>query len=374
MSKWSFYRGDSEVFGEANESSEVVSPCGYIVHIPPPESGPSLPAIATDIASVTLPTVRVAPDVTQKMVTWYEVLVRSTTHQWSVLKRFSEFFDLYKAMEKVTLAQVAKQQLEQSLISPPSRLFSMSGRQQQLEKFVQSLLQTLKDLSVRCLCADNSEPGREREQEQEGSAWRLTTSAVTRVAFSAFIRFLTTTSYDASLEGAVAEGCGATAQLIDKVVADCITINERTYVPPAKIMHVPNQVFTIMLQLPGACMSTVFVNSAEDSREVVVGGSWNDRITGPGSVYGETPDTLQGGTSLPSSAGTVEVNGSHVAVDVSFSAKVLVDTFPVGDFQMEFEVPPPFAVDEWRSQYAGGILFLTWQYGCPGRCSSVENV
>ncbi|RNF26983.1 uncharacterized protein Tco025E_00788 [Trypanosoma conorhini] len=367
MSKWSSLREGSDGFDDVNEGSGMLSSCGYIVHIPPPMSGPSLPASATDIAAVTLPSVRVAPDVTQRAVTWYEVLVRSTTHQWSVMKRFSEFFDLYRAMEKMSLVQLAKRQLERTFSSPPSRLFPTHRRQQQLEEFVQSLLQTLKDLSVRYLCAAGPEP--------EGSASRPPTSAVTRAAFATFVRFLTTTSYDASLDGALAEaGGGVTAPVVDKAAAaDCLITDERTHLPPAKIMHAPKQLFIIMLQLPGACMSTVFVKSSDDSREIVVGGSWNADITGPDSVYVETPESPQGDVSPPSSDGAVEGGETPRAAGAPSSTKVLVDTFPMGEFQMEFEVPPPFAVDEWRSQYKGGILFLSWHYFSPTVAPSTES-
>ncbi|KAF8279156.1 hypothetical protein TcYC6_0018240 [Trypanosoma cruzi] len=125
MSKWASVPGENDEFGERNEGSGTLFSCSYVVHIPPPVSGPSLPANAIDIVSITLPHVRLAPDVTQKMVTWYEVLVRSATHQWSVLKRFSEFVELYKAMEKANLLQLARQQLERALAAPPSRFFSI---------------------------------------------------------------------------------------------------------------------------------------------------------------------------------------------------------------------------------------------------------
>ncbi|EKF27468.1 hypothetical protein MOQ_008809 [Trypanosoma cruzi marinkellei] len=352
MSKWASVPGENDEFGERNEGSGTLFSCSYVVHIPPPVSGPSLPATAIDIVSITLPHVRLAPDVTQKMVTWYEVLVRSATHQWSVLKRFSEFVELYKAMEKANLLQLARQQLERTIATPPSRFFPSQRRQQQLEEFVQSLLQTMKDLLVLFLCSGSP------ETEVVGDFSRQTASLVTGSAFSIFIRFLTTTSYNALIVSALAER-DATAHMTGGASTDCLMMDERTHVPPAKIIHLPKKRFTIMLQLPGVDISTVFVDCAEDSREIVVRGAWNNHIDGPDSFLSGTMDNLQS-LSVTSTGGLAE---TFLSTDLSTTAdlsKVLIDTFPVGDFQMEFEVPPPFAVCEWESRYVGGILFLTW--------------
>ncbi|EAN88442.1 hypothetical protein TcYC6_0027150 [Trypanosoma cruzi] len=353
MSKWASVPGENDEFGERNEGSGTLFSCSYVVHIPPPVSGPSLPANAIDIVSITLPHVRLAPDVTQKMVTWYEVLVRSATHQWSVLKRFSEFVELYKAMEKANLLQLARQQLERALAAPPSRFFPSQRRQQRLEEFVQSLLQTMKDLLVSLLCSGSP------ETEVVGDFSRQTASLVTGSAFSIFIRFLTTTSYNALLVSALA-GRDSTAHMTSGATTDCLMMDERTHVPPAKIIHLPKQRFTIMLQLPGVSISAVFVECSEDSREIVVKGAWNNHINGPDSVLSGKIDTLRN-LSVTSSGGLAETVLSTDLCAMADTTKVLVDTFPVGDFQMEFEVPPPFAVREWESQYAGGVLFLTWR-------------
>ncbi|KEG14833.1 hypothetical protein DQ04_00291190 [Trypanosoma grayi] len=347
MSKWSSLRKDGDMFGEESDTGGAQAPCGYIFDVPLPVAGSSLPMSAVDIVTIKIPHSMTALDTARNRVTWYQVLVRTTSHRWSVLKRFSEFFELDVAMRKVGLVRLAKLQLQKSFSSPPSRLSLTQWRQKKLEKFMQSLLQVLKEFSVIVVGGGNG------EALSGTNELRQRTLEVTRAAFACFLRFLTTTSHDAAQDGNADEN--DTALYAPKeTTLQALSVGERGYVPPAKIVHVPRRHFAIMLQLPGATMSTVFVDSvatAERPREIVVGGCWNGNITGLPSVLTDPQDAGLSSTDS-ASAGGLEPTGAF---------KVLVDTFPSGDFQMRFEVPPPFAIDEWQSDYAAGVLFLTWR-------------
>ncbi|ORC86242.1 uncharacterized protein TM35_000291240 [Trypanosoma theileri] len=364
MSSWSLLKENYDFFGGNSEDggSVITSggggdvPCGYVVRIPPPMSGPGRPSNAVEIASITLTHVSMSPDTTRKMVTWYEVLVSTPTHQWSVLKRFSEFLDLHRMIEKVGLLQLSRRQLQRNIISPPSRLSLSQWRRQQLERFVQSLLQTLKDLSIAVVTglSDKTE------------SLQSTTLGVVRAGFSSFIQFLVTTSYDESLEITTVKK-KTDPSIPYEQSPRCLTMDDTGHVPPAKILHIPKRLFTIMLQLPGASLSTVYVDSAfnsssmqttsfETPREIIVGGCWNSQITSVSSVLADVPDA-----GLSSGGSVCDGESARELGEAEGLSQILFDTFPVGEFQMKFEVPSDFAIDEWQSDYAAGVLFLTWR-------------
>ncbi|KAH9597960.1 Phox homologous domain [Trypanosoma melophagium] len=363
MSNWSLLKENYGLFGLSPEDGGSIggeggggtASCGYVVHIPPPMSGPGRPSSAVEIASISLAHVSIAPDTTHKMVTWYEVLVSTSTHKWCVLKRFSEFVDLYRMIEKVGLLQLAQRQLQRIIISPPSRLSLRQSRRRKLENFLHSLLQTLKDLSVAVVAGVHDKT----------ESFQSTTLSVVRAAFSNFVQFLTTTSYDVSLDITSVEKVTEFSVPQEKSPR-CLTMDDYGHVPPAKIVHIPERLFTIMLQLPGASLSTVYVDSAinstlhstsaETPQEIVVGGSWNNNITALSSVLAEVWDTC-----LSSGGSGCDLESNRDFGEVESSLHVLFDTFPTGEFQMKFEVPSAFAIDEWQSDYAGGVLFLTWR-------------
>lgn len=350
MSKWPSPREEGDVFGDDTQRGGAVGSCGYVVHIPPPVSGPSLPSSPLDVACVSVPDTKWSPDTTRRAVLWYQVLVCTTGYQWGVLKRFSEFVELAGAIEKTGLGRLARR-LGRKLEKLPSR-FSLRHRRAQVQKFLDSLLQTLKDLSV-LVATTGSEASTGRGGGEELSA--RTRALVTRAAFASFLRFLTTSSHDAMVESGDSEASVASHQLV---------MDESGRVPPAKIIHVPKQLFTIMLHLPGVSMSDVFVDSAvsaDDLREVIVSGSWNSDITGPASALKDAIDSTRSDAFTDSN--TTDVCSACDSSEFLDSFTVLMDTFPTGDFQMNFEVPPPFAVEEWKSEYVAGVLFLTWRHG-----------
>lgn len=91
-----------------NTSITGVSPSrveSYVVTGAPPPSGQGAPRTPNEFLNVAVGTTRKNADATGKEVVWYDITVRTTTHQWLVSKRFSDFAQVHDTLRKLRLNQ-----------------------------------------------------------------------------------------------------------------------------------------------------------------------------------------------------------------------------------------------------------------------------
>jgi hypothetical protein len=88
-------------------------PDSYVVTGAPPPCGQGAPRTPNEFLNISVGTTRKNLDATGKDVIWYDITVRTTTHQWLVSKRFSDFVQVHESLRKLQLNQYMEEVQEQ---------------------------------------------------------------------------------------------------------------------------------------------------------------------------------------------------------------------------------------------------------------------
>ena len=110
------------------------------------------------------------------------------------------------------------------------------------------------------------------------------------------------------------------------------------------------------MHVPGMPMKHLYViPNAAQPRNVVVGGRWDTAMCLPESVLQAVQSVTGGG-----GAGDGNDDAEDTDSDAAIRSDVLYDTFPLGQFEVTFEVPMPFDPLCWFTHYSDGVLAVIW--------------
>ena len=328
----------------------------------------------SDIHMVKIPRFRRMSDASGRAdVVFYEVLVVSATHRWTVLKRFSDFVDFHGvASGRLKLGSggfVALPELPSRFTIGAQSDASVEKRRSQLEEYLHAWLARLTavEASVRALIAAPTPDGEKAEKKL--------VAALSHVV--SFLRHSSVTSGtvapgEVPVPRHAAWGSGATpgvppAPLVHDASADADDAESAAGSaagvgdsPKARILLRPGEVFLVMLYVPGIPMRDVYVvPNDEQPRYYIVGGRWNTLTASKstGQVIAQVLDRLQGGAGASPSPKKKKALPPEQRLA---KAEVLFDTLPLGEFEVTFEVPEPFDQERWFTDYNNGVLSVIW--------------
>lgn len=407
---------------DAFDESPVVAfpvPDTYVLNVAPPLCGQGAPKTPNEFLNISVSCARKNPDATGKEVVWYDMMVRTTTHQWTVSKRFSDLIQFHQNLKKLKLERYKSEafgssvaQSADAVTRPNSNLsenlvgckpfdwppafpskFHLRGnhdpvlieeRRLQLDSFWKYVLKYLQLLTLAAIGV----------KKAYGPALRS--------AFSLVVDFLRSSSQSESTAPPLwakddpyspgtddpdspqrtrTPNCPASPLSCSKSIFGG-TPEGKGENPPCKIILDPGQRFTVVLFLPGVLLSDIYVDAtSERDRSVVIGGRWNPQISGveglreqgvfTHSSSNANNTTARDDTSLrpaseessrsPGRSGQASEGSERPQRTTRKLEKcVLMDTLPRGSFEMTFDVPSPFERAHWYSEYDGGVLLIMW--------------
>ena len=378
----------------------------YLVNGPPPLDGRGAPTSASCIVSVNVPTSERQQDIAGKPVVWYQVHVRTASHIWHVVKRYSDCKSLHDALSKIGV-NVDNFPGKQFLATQDDAF--INKRRSGLDSYFRSLLYALKQMEEKkdhqpllmkaaagfnifmdfCRVSSRSNSnvvgggaapadaqaktkallpptGGSHTSPAFGAASGPKPSSHShRSAGSGSIPMDSRRKQDESPAGSIAAGRRQDSHHHHHVPRGPMAMSDQ---PHSRVLLIPKVRFVVILYLPGVSMSDVYVGpNIRDETSVVVGGEWANpdllfaRIAGPTSSL-PTPGTAKGRDSSGS-------NGSAGNRSGKLKENVLLDTVPQGEFEMVFDIPPQFDRENWKSDFAEGVLYLVWDAKPPQQTS-----
>lgn len=361
----------------------------YVINGPPPLTGPGAPTDPTAIMSVNVPYSEKQNDVSGKEVVWYHLHVRTQTHQWFVLKRYSDANTFHDSLKGVGL------QLDNF---PSKQLFAkqddafIAKRREGLDMFFRGFLFTLKKML-------------EKSLDENGVLFNPQLQLKAMAAFGLFMDFCRVSSRSnagavtgrtqtllkprepnqganapSTLKGGDGTSLpkpgsksGSKIDLTDSPGTPSIPpqpLPGHRYIPQTRVLLQPKVRFCVMMYLPGVTMADVYVGpNARDETSVVVGGKWGAperlfaAVTSP-VAKGEpqlSSSTGAGGmTPMGSKGNSARTGPGRLIGPDGGEWSILMDTLPTDEFEMLFDIPPQFDRNDWKSDYADGVLYIVW--------------
>jgi hypothetical protein len=296
-------------------------------------------------------------------VVFYEVAAVTLSHRWSVQKRFSDFHDFHEvAVEKLRLH--ARSFIEVPKF--PSRMHIgaqsdafINRRRRQLEEYLHLVLSRLKAVE-----ANHRAPTAAQVLQDEYAASEAKLAGALQHTVD-FLRSGSVSSVAAGLEGAdplsVRGGLSSrpSRQRDPPVLRQASSPHPDHGLPEvdnpaARIVLRPGVSFVVLLLVPGIPMRDMYVlPNDEVGRFVIIGGRWNASVASIGAS--EAVDDVKADDDEATRRRSARVE-----------PEVFYDSLPVGDFEVTFEVPPPFVLERWFTDYRDGVLSVMWTEIDPG--------
>ena len=336
---------------------------------PPPATGLSALRQFGDVTSVNVVRWTRARDARQKEVVFYEVACMSMTNAWTVLKRFSDFYDFHVVCKDKLCLEHHK---FVALPDFPSRVNvgSMSDsaiekRRQGLHRYMNAFLTRMKEVEMHVRMGD-VEP-----EERDGASPEARLGAAIQ-HFVAFVRGNSPScissdaespgrprASEAQLSGASFGAVEATPRGGGTTMGDDI--------PPVRITRYGDRAFVAMLYVAGVASRDMYVmTNPELPRHVIVGGRWNG-LTASAAANATLEALLQSRTSSEPAMSTSGAEpssqqqaGAAAAGGALGTADCYYDTLPVGEFEVTFEVPEPFSPSLWFTEHRDGVCHVIW--------------
>jgi HSP20 family molecular chaperone IbpA len=323
---------------------------------PPPATGQAALRQFSDVTTVNIVGAVRDRDARNKEVVFYELTcvsnVSSSTHAWTVHKRFSDFFEFHvKCKENLALEKRGFVTLPDF----PSRVNigalsdnAIEKRRGSLQRYMETFLTRMKEVELEVRCGADG---------PDDYAESRLNAAIQH--FVAFVRGNSLSSIARGIEPSPARhrgdetsrtNLGPSQQFLTDPTFTATPRGEGMGddIPGVRVMRYGDKAFVAMMFVPGVPAKDLYVMvNPELPRHVIVGGRWNGLAAGAAAK--EALMTLLANRST-------EEDGEGKSGD----AECYYDTLPVGEFEVTFEVPDPFVPAVYFTSLADGVFNVTW--------------
>jgi len=325
---------------------------------PPPATGQAALRQFSDVTAVTVVGAVRDRDARNKEVVFYELTcmsnVSTSTHAWTVHKRFSDFFEFHvKCKENLALEQHGFVTLPEL----PSRVnigalsdSAIEKRRAALQRYMETFLTRMKEVELGVRCAPDG--ASDFAEARLNAAIQHFVAFVRSNSLSSIARGVepspsrqrngdeTSRVYSGPSQHSLSGPAFAATPRGGDGVGDDI--------PAVRIMRYGDKAFVAMLFVPGVPAKDLYVMvNPELPRHVIVGGRWNG---------------LAAGAAAKQALSALLANRKHEGEEDGKpgDAECYYDTLPVGEFEVTFEVPEPFVPAVYFTSLGDGVFHVTW--------------